>query len=337
MKQPQHILVCRLSALGDVAMTIPVVYSLARQYPSLRIDFLTRRFFARMLVNAPDNIRIIEADLDGRHKSLLGLLRLVKELRRNDYDAVADLHNILRSWVIDVTFLLMDKRVVVVEKKRSQRKPLLRNKVPQTPFIQRYVNVFIRMGLPVSLDFKSLFPKNTHPSSLIDHHPAIGIAPFARYESKTYPKEQMREVARILTEKGFWVYLFGAGKGDAVVFNQWEKEFHHCVSMAGKYSLEEEILAMASLDAMVSMDSANQHIASLVGTRTVTVWGSTAPCCGFLAYGQQQSDAVCLNLPCQPCSVGGRKTLCALSFACLKQIRPAEIVEQVIKVFNIEN
>lgn len=329
MKQPQRILVCRLSALGDVAMTIPVVYSLARQYPSLQIDFLTRPFFARMLVDAPSNIRIVEADLKGRHKGFLGLLRLVNELRRNGYDAVADLHNILRSWVIDATFLLMGKRVVMVEKKRSQRKQLLRNKTPQTPFIQRYANVFARMDLPMSLDFKSLFSKKAQPSSLIGHHPAIGIAPFARYESKTYPKEQMHEVVKMLTEKGFWVYLFGAGKGDADVFSQWENELHHCVSMAGKYRLEEEIRAMASLDVMVSMDSANQHIASLAGTRTVTVWGSTAPCCGFLGYGQQERDAVCLNLPCQPCSVGGRKTLCDLSFACLRQIQPAEIVKKV--------
>lgn len=337
----KRLLVCRLSALGDVAMTLPVVYSLARQYPDLCIDFLTRPFFARMMVNRPQNIRILEADLKGRHKGFGGLLRLIGELRQNHYDGVADLHNILRSWVIDAAMCLSGKPVAMVAKQRRQRKQLMAGKQQQQPFVERYAQVFARLGFPVNLDFHSVkeegFPENSHPlpaPPLTVSHPAVGIAPFARYESKTYPIERMREVARGLSERGYSVYLFGAGKGDSDTLGQWERDIEGCTSMAGKFTLQQELALIGEMEAMVTMDSANQHLASLVGTRAVTVWGSTSPLCGFLGYGQRRDDALCLGLDCQPCSVGGRKSPCPHNLACLTGIKTDDIINKVEQIIN---
>ena len=86
----KHILVIRLSALGDVAMTIPVIYSVARAYPDIRFSVLTQAVAAKLFIQAPANVSVIIADVKGNHAGLFGLWRLFKELRKMNIDAVAD-------------------------------------------------------------------------------------------------------------------------------------------------------------------------------------------------------------------------------------------------------
>lgn len=320
----RRILIIRLSALGDVAMTLPAVYSLARQYPHLQIDVLTRPAFARLFADAPENIRFCTPDLQGRHKGVAGMCRLLKELAALHPDCVADLHNVMRSWIIDAFFVLAGKKVAMVDKLRSRRSRVLRQKERQPNFVDRYADVFARLGLPVKLDFQSVFSGTPPWSKVSVRHPAIGIAPFARYANKTYPVEKMRQVAELLAEDGCHVYLFG-GKQEAPLLEQWQKEIGHCTSLAGRFSLSDELSAISSMDVMVTMDSANQHLASVVGTKVVTIWGSTTPACGFLGYGQSEEHAICLHLPCQPCSISGSRKCKLHHLACLRQIAPATI------------
>ena len=85
---------------------------------------------------------------------------------------------------------------------------------------------------------------------------------------------------------------------------------------------------MSHLDVMVSMDSANMHLASLVAVPVVSVWGATHPCCGFLGWHQSEANVVQLSLDCRPCSIFGNKPCYRKDYACL-DIAPAVIVERV--------
>ena len=87
---------------------------------------------------------------------------------------------------------------------------------------------------------------------------------------------------------------------------------------------------MRGLDVMLSMDSANMHLASLVGTRVVSVWGATHPYAGFLGWGQRMEDCVQKDLPCRPCSIYGSKPCRYGDFRCLNSITPEEIVRAVL-------
>lgn len=324
----KRILIIRLSALGDVAMTVPAIYSLARQYPHLRIDVLTRPSFVQLFVDKPANIHMFKADLKGKHRGIVGMCRLLKELASLHPDYVADLHNVMRSWIIDTFFILTGKKVVMVDKQRAGRRKVLRGKERQPNFVNRYADVFSRLGFPTDLNFHSVFSGSHLPPIIPIQHPAIGIAPFARYSNKTYPAEKMRQVAELLSKDGFHIYLFGAGR-EASLLKQWQKDIEHCTSLAGKFPLSDELSIISSMDAMITMDSANQHLASAVGTKVVTIWGSTTPACGFLGYGQNEDNAICLHLPCQPCSIGGSKKCRLHSLACLQQISPEAIVTKV--------
>ena len=99
MSKPKHILVIRLSAMGDVAMTVPVLRALVLQYPEVKITVVSRPFFQPFFDGIP-NVNFFGVDLKESHKGFLGLLRLFSDLRKLNIDAVADLHNVLRSKVV---------------------------------------------------------------------------------------------------------------------------------------------------------------------------------------------------------------------------------------------
>lgn len=328
----KRLLVLRFSALGDVAMTLPVIYSLAERYPDLDITVTTRPFFAKLFLNPPANVTVIGVDFKGEYKGFGGTVRLLKMLSALKPDFVADLHNVSRSWIIDFFFRLKGVKVAMVDKQRSKRKRLFTSGERQRSFIDRYVDVFASLGFPVTTTFKSLFAEKKWSLPMTVEHPAVGVAPFARYFNKAYPAAQMKEAIRKLCEKGCHVYLFGGRGAEAEQMKEWADEIDRCSSVAGLYPIAEELALMAEMDVMVSMDSANQHMAAIAGTEVVTVWGSTTPACGFLGYNRNEADALCLNLECQPCSVAGKPECPLGHFKCMKDLKPDAVVNKVMEV-----
>ncbi len=316
-----RVLILRLSALGDVAMTLPVIYSVARRYPDAEFTLLTRPFFRRLFIDAPSNLSFVEF----KDTSFGGLLRLIGQLRRQGFTAVADLHDMLRTRLIRAS--VGAPRVETVDKARRLRRELTVDKSRrfQPSYIERYREVFARLGFDAELTFRSLFADSDATRS------GIGIAPFARYATKTYPPEQMEQVARMLTDLGHDVYLFGARGDEAEQLGAWARRNPRLRVLAGTLSIEEELRAISRLRVMVSMDSANMHLASLVATPVVSVWGSTIPQCGFLGYRQSADNAVWLDLPCQPCSIAGLPECPLKTTACLKNLPPESILSRIIK------
>jgi len=316
-----NILVFRLSALGDVAMTLPVIYSVARQYPGVKLTVVTRPFFRRLFLNPPQNISFI----DFTAKNAKELISFIKELKANEYSAVADLHDVIRTRAIRMALRLKKLPVVTVNKDRRARKRLTdkKERTFQRNYIDRYADVFARLGYPVTVNFEG-FADPAAPRL------GVGIAPFARYKTKTYPPELMEEVARELTDRDIPVYLFGARGTEEEQLRQWAERNPRLTLMVGKLSLEEELAAIGRLRLMVSMDSANMHLASLMRTPVVSIWGSTIPQCGFLGYGQTPDRAVWLDLECQPCSVAGLPECPIGHYACLERIPPQKIVDKIL-------
>ena len=331
------LLIIRMSALGDVAMTVPVIYSFARQHPDWQVKVLTQAFFSRIFLDRPDNVSFIIADPKGRHKGLAGTFRLVKDVHRQKATAVADFHNVLRSWIVDLSFILTGTKVRIVRKRRKDRKMLTRQKdkrlVRQRGYILRYFDVLAGLGLPTKPGFTSLFQDRDRHSAT-HGHPKVGIAPFARYTTKTYPPEMMEKVVSLLTSKGHEVYLFGSRGKEAGILEQWAGKYPGATSIAGTLPIDKELEVMGDLDLMISMDSANMHLASLAGTRVISIWGSTTIHCGFLGWSQKEEDAVCLNLPCQPCSIAGKPECPLGHMDCLRKISPETICGRIIAALS---
>lgn len=323
------ILIIRLSALGDVAMTLPVVYSVARANTDVKFDVLTRPFFARLFINRPSNVGIVIADYKGEHKGLKGIIRLLNRLRKSHYDAVADLHNVGRSWIIDAVLRLCGCKIEMVNKMRSGRKDVLKSHTGQSNFIDRYIDVFHRLGLNVTLSFHSIFDGMDIKTPLVVEKDTIGIAPFARYRNKALPLHQLKSLVAALTSRGHNVMLFGGRGHEAETLGAVAREYERCECVAGRFAIAEELALMSKLKLMVSMDSANQHLSSIVGTRVMTLWGSTTPLCGFAPYGQSKDMTVTRGLDCQPCTIAGSDKCPLNTFACLSEMDMDEVVRKI--------
>ncbi|SDE47392.1 glycosyltransferase family 9 protein [Ulvibacter litoralis] len=318
MKKPTHILVIRLSALGDVAMTIPVLRVVAQTYPEVKLTVVSRAFFKPLFDGIP-NLTFLEADVYGKHKGL-GLLKLSKEAKKIGVDAVADLHNVIRSKILTKALSFKGIPTSTIDKGRTEKKALTRaeNKLfhPLKTTHQRYADVFTALGLPIALDThvfpqqKRLIPKL---NALIGVEPKklIGIAPFAAFESKMYPLEQMHEViAKLNTLNKYRIFLFGGGKKEVATLKALAKPFENVSSVAGTLSFEEELALLSNLDAMLAMDSGNGHLAAMFGVPTITLWGVTHPYAGFVPFNQPMEHQLCANreqFPLVPTSIYGNK------------------------------
>ena len=230
------ILVIRFSAIGDVAMTVPIVHSLATQYPQHQIKVLSRPNMAALFAHLPSNVSFWGADLKGDYKGFIGLNKLFKELKAENFDYIADFHDVIRTKYLRLRFLLQGTKVAHIDKGRKGKKALTRPsnkvKVQQASSFQRYAHVLEQLGLPVKMDFQSIYPEGKGNSAVFSSITGvkgsdkwIGIAPFATHAGKIYPQENMEQVIQKLdAQEGLKIFLFGGGKREIEILTQWANQ-----------------------------------------------------------------------------------------------------------------
>ncbi len=337
-------LVIRLSALGDVAMLIPVLYAVAKKYPEDEFLLMTKKPLLPIFKCCPYNVKVLGVDSDARHGGLRGLKRLILEIESQSIDRIADVHDVLRSKAIRSYFQLKGKKVAVIDKGRNEKKVLTRKRDKilsqlQTS-VERYRDVFLNLGYDFFVDFKTIFDYGERDFNLIEPVTGeknckwIGIAPFAKHEGKIYPSGKMQEVIDLLSQRSDCsIFLFG-GKTDQSRLEAFIKKHTNVHAIAGKLAFSSELILMSYLDVMVSMDSGNMHLASLTATPVVSIWGATHPYLGFYGYGQAAEYAVQTDLFCRPCSVYGNKPCYRKNYECLYSINPRQIVDRVNKILK---
>ena len=299
--------------MGDVAMSVPVLRAFTKVYPEIKLTILTRQFFTPFFRDL-DNVTVFSPNLKGKHKGVLGIYKLSKELKVLDINAVADLHNVLRTKILKAFFFGIP--FIQIDKGRAEKKALVlgENFTPLKTTHLRYVDVFRQLGFPIDIS-NPIFPEKRKLSNTLKNligdrsKPQIGIAPFAAYESKMYPLSAMKSVISELT-KDYTILLFGGGKKEIAQLNGIENMLGNVINVAGKLSLEEELDVISNLDVMLSMDSGNAHIAAMLGVKVITIWGVTHPYAGFGPFNQPKDYALLadrVQFPKIPTSIYGNK------------------------------
>ncbi len=354
MKRKQHILVIRFSALGDIAMMVPVVHALASQYPDVRITVLSRPFARPFFDDLAPNVSFMEADVKGEYHGVRGLNSLYRRLVAKQFTHVADLHNVLRTEYLRLRFNMNRFRVEHIDKHRRQRRHLVakhkqETRTPLPTSFQNYLDVFARLGFPLQQpQFTSIFPPeggnlNMLPAAVGPKRSWerwIGIAPFAAHKGKIYPPERMMQVMKLLAARypKARFFLFGRGHNEDLYFPKWKEELPQCLCVGSHLeNMHQELILMSHLDVMVSMDSANMHLASLTGIPVVSIWGATHPYAGFLGWHQQPENAIGIDLDCRPCSIYGQKPCRRGDYACLYGIAPETVAEKIFSVIEKTN
>lgn len=338
-----NVLIVRFSALGDVSMTIPVVYGVCRKHPERRFVFVTKKSVTGIFVNPPANLSIFSADTTARHKGFKGIWRLYRDLREEKFGYVIDLHDVLRSRILGLLWRMCGARCFTLDKGRKEKRQLCApdKKSALKPLkgsIERYADVFRKAGFEIATEFCSIFDGN-HPAQPLptDIEPRrdgelwMGIAPFAKHQGKIYPIHRTEELVKYLSEqKRYRIFLMGGGSTETPILQAWAEKYPGVVSLAGKrLGFPAELSLISRMDMVVSMDSANMHLASLVGVPVISIWGQTHPYAGFLGWNQASENIVQCDLPCRPCSIFGNRPCRRGDYACMEQIPLSVIIKRI--------
>jgi ADP-heptose:LPS heptosyltransferase len=323
--------------MGDVAMIVPVIRVFVEQYPEVKITVVSRPFFKPFFDTIPE-VNFLAIDLDKKHKGFFGLFRLFHELKESGVNALADLHNVLRSKVLTCLFKLYNLKVATVDKDRAEKKALTRanNKIfrPLPSMVLQHSQVFRRLGFPLQTQDPT-FPK-LGAFTTAKTQKWIGIAPFAQYDSKVYPLDLMQIVINDLAQnQNNKIFLFGGGEKETARLDEMTGKKANVINVAGKANLPQEMKIISNLDVMLSMDSGNAHIAAMLGTNVVTLWGATHPYAGFMPYNQPLENCLISDrekYPLLPTSVYGNKIVEGYQDA-MRTITPEMIIEKIYSIF----
>ena len=341
----QTILVLRFSALGDVALTIPVIKAFLAANKDVSIVMASENHCAG-LFSGIDRLTFEGFDLKAEFKGFVGIFRIFNLLRKKyQFSMVADLHGVIRTHVLRFLFEASRRKTEVINKGRIEKYALVRkeNKIfrPLPHATERYVDVFRRLGFKISLQqVGHVGPEGTEqnmpmqPTLAVDSVVKLGFAPFAKHAAKMYPLDKFKEIVQYFDRAPYQLYFFGGKGAERLLLADWEGYFSRALPMSACSSIEEELEIMREMRAMVTMDSANMHLASLVNVPVISLWGPTHPYAGFYGFRQDPLNAVQVNLSCRPCSVFGNNSCWRGDHACMQQITPSMVEEKLLKVLK---
>lgn len=345
----KKILVLRFSAMGDMVLVAPVIRSLVAAHQDIQVTVVTRPRFATFF-HGIERVTVFEADVDEKFAGFFGVRQLFRALfLTKDFDVIIDLHDHIRTIVLRNLFKFFGRPVFALDKGRNEKKAFSRKEkkvtkpLPHT--VERYQKVFEKAGYSFPLlkppyiipgeESKKLVEGWFAKKGLKKNEKWIGIAPFALHKTKIWPVANYPKVIDSLIKKmPVKFFLYGGGEEEIKYFEDLQQLFpEHVVIVAGRLKLPQEITLMTHLDLMLCVDSSNMHIATMVNTPVLSIWGGTHPDVGFAPFSKGDESMIQVSraeLGCRPCSVYGKETCFRGDFACLNQITPEIVVGRVL-------
>jgi len=278
-------------------MTVPVISVLRSSSPKIKITVLTTKFFS-ILYNQIPEINFLY--FEPKHKTLRGLFSLSREINKIKPDYIIDLHDVLRTKILKFFLISKFSNIAVVNKGRKEKKLLIRaiKSGPLKSMHHRYAETFEVLNIKINLDDFPYYKKiniANYNYAFSSKNKLIGIAPFARHQCKEYSMNTILNFINLL-DKSWQILIFGApGNEEQKTIKLCDnKSNRHVIS--SNYSLKQQMAIMSNLDVMISMDSANGHIASLFGIDVITIWGATHPNAGYGPLNQPKENSIIPDL-----------------------------------------
>jgi ADP-heptose:LPS heptosyltransferase len=340
-----RLLVIRISAMGDVALTVPVLAGMRKDYPEVEIILLTKESF-RPFFRGISGVSFFHPDLRNRHKDIRGLIELYRDIRSTgNIDFVIDLHDVLRSKFLRFLFRLSGVKSFIIDKGRSEKRAVIRGIVKrQLPHsVERYSAVFAAASFPVNIpEGPWIIPTRQALGKVEELFSEtgvlnIGVAPYAKHALKRWPEEYMVTLLEMISSRYNARFRFFGGADERDRLAELQKLVKNSELIPGDYSLDDELALMSRLDLMIAMDSSNMHMAALTGTKVISIWGGTDPISGFGAWGQPAWHSVFVplqELSCRPCTVYGKGKCRRGDLACMNWLTPEKVFERIQRVLS---
>lgn len=315
-----RVLIVRLSSLGDVLLTTPLIRTLHQRYGAM-VDFVVRREFASPLQGNPyiGNLWQLERTNDGMDE-----MKILLEERR--YDAIIDLQNNMRSWRL---LHHLDTPVLRVKKKNREKFLLVNfhiNKLEEVPPVPvRYAE-----AAGIELDEKGL--DLFIPAAVTPPLPGgkwIGFCPGAKHFTKRWPEEYFLELAQKVTAEGYRAAFFG-GRDDRDICTRLAAQLPGSIDASTDNDLHTIAAGMRQCKAVVCNDSGLMHTVAAAGTPLLALFGSTVREFGFTPYGVRNSIFENNSLNCRPCSHIGKASCPKSHFRCMTDLKPDRAFEHLM-------
>ncbi|NIA31884.1 MAG: lipopolysaccharide heptosyltransferase II [Actinobacteria bacterium] len=336
---PQKILIIRASSIGDILLATPLLRLLRRQFPSAETAIVIKKQFTDLVRTNPNINNVIVFDSTGGLKEL-GRIR--REIKKQHFDIIIDIHQNFRSYYWRV---FQKARIYSFKKYRIKRFLLVRfgwnfyKKI--IPVYRRYIDSVKELGIEDDEQGLEFFPDKSVCESTMAilaeqgfqaKKPTIAIAPGASFANKRWPWDHFAAVAQKLgTEQNAKVLLLG-GKDDATITQQITGKCGKQVTdMAGKLDLMQTACALAACQLIITNDTGLMHLANALKIKTIAIFGPTTRELGFFPDERISTVIENNNLTCRPCTHIGSDKCPKKHFRCMKDIRPEDVYNIVIK------
>ena len=344
MTLPHKTLVLRLSSIGDIILSSPLIRVIRQSAgKDARIDFVVRKEYAE-LVRYSHHLSIVhEYDVESGFE---GLKELAKALYNEHYELVVDIHDSIRTKFLRAA--CRAKETVVMDKRKFERWLLVnmkRNAYDDNLSVaERYIETVKDYGiendgkgLEIFIPDTTLFEISGKMAKLRlnEFEKVVGICPGSKHFSKRWQKEKFAEVAvKAANEFNAKVLLFGGTDerydcrfvAEEIVRQTSEKNVSN---FAGEFSLLETAAALEFCDVVVTNDSGLMHLAAAKQKKIVAIFGSTVEQFGFFPYGTEAIVIENKQLDCRPCTHIGRKSCPKEHFKCMNDISVGEVFAAV--------
>lgn len=321
------ILVVRLSSIGDILLTTPVIRCLQKQTTNTEIHFLTKNIYKDIYSHNPyiDKLWTVEKSPK----------EILEKLMRENFDFLIDLHKNFRSlWLkanLPVEFSSFPKnnfkKIVMIKTKR--RKPL-QNVALRYFHAAKYFNISYD-GEGLDFFFPSIFHFNYYlPQKFIAF--AIG----GTYFTKKYPTEYIVEFCKI---SPLPVIILGGDSEKKEGEYISEKVGDKVINFCGNLSITESAYVLDNAQLVISNDTGMMHLAAALHKSMISIWGNTVPEFGMYPFYPIDLDIVHKyfqndNVSCRPCSKLGFDECPKKHFDCMRSLLPAELYEIASKIIE---
>ncbi len=318
-----NILIVRLSSLGDVLLTTPVIRALKKKYPTSKIDFIVKKEYSDAVrLNPNVNETIIHSDGE----------KFLPGLKKKNYDLIIDLQNNFRSRriisVLNIPFVYFKKPTLKKFLLVNFKINLLKDCKPMS---QRYVESINELEL--DNDGLELYvPSGLNPDIFKDGN-YIGICPCAKHFTKRWPEEYFIELGNSLREKGYPIVIFG-GKDDLEICSKVSDSIKDSINLCNENDLFRTAVNMKNCKLVICNDSGLMHTASAMKVPVVAFFGSSVKELGFSPYKNENLILENNSLTCRPCSHIGKEHCPKRHFKCMNDVTPVSALTEVLKFIS---
>ena len=316
----KKILIIRFSSIGDIVLTTPVVRCLKKQLPDVQIHYLTKENYKNILSSNPYITKI--------HTLKHSIAETVKELKKENFDFVVDLHHNLRSLLVKTRLHIPSKSFNKLNvRKWIYVKTKCKNIMPQLHIVDRYFGAVSTLGITNDMCGLDFFDSDSSAATLpFDNY--ISIVCGATHTTKQIPPKYIEYLCQNIKHN---IVLLGDKNDAKRLENINIKHIPNVIDMCGKCSLSQSALYVKHSAVVITSDTGLMHIAAAYKKNIITIWGNTTPQLGMYPY-MPNGKGKYINIEaddikCRPCSKIGYKECPKKHFSCMNNIIWNDVVQ----------